>query len=182
MSQPFAASPTRAHRSTAPSWLTGTVQRAHGLMGRIPESAIALLGRFSVAAVFWKSGQTKIEGLAIDIVSGQVELGLPRLSASAVDLFRDEYRLPLIPPELGALLAAVGEHALPLLLLLGLGTRFAALGLLVMTAVIQFGVYPAAYPTHGVWAAVLLWLMVRGPGAVSLDHAWARRSPTASAR
>ncbi len=142
-------------------------------MARIPESAIALLGRFSVAAVFWKSGQTKIEGLAIDIVSGQVELGLPRLSASAIDLFRDEYRLPLIPPELGALLAAVGEHALPLLLLLGLGTRFAALGLLVMTAVIQLWVYPAAYPTHGVWAAVLLWLMVRGPGAVSLDHAWA---------
>ena len=125
----------------------------------------------SVAAVFWKSGQTKIEGLAIDIVSGSFELGMPRLSSSAVDLFRDEYQLPLISPELGATLAALGEHVLPLLLLLGLGTRFAALGLLVMTAVIQLLVYPAAYPTHGVWAAVLLWLMVRGPGAVSIDHA-----------
>jgi putative oxidoreductase len=148
---------------------------AHALMTRVPESAIALLGRFSVAAVFWKSGQTKVEGLAIDLVSGSLELGTPRLASSAVDLFRHEYRLPWLPPELAATLAAVGEHALPLLLLLGLGTRFAALGLLVMTAVIQFGVYPSAYPTHGVWAAVLLWLMVRGPGVVSLDHVWAMR-------
>lgn len=148
---------------------------AHALLARVPESAIALLGRFSVAAVFWKSGQTKVEGLAIDLVSGEFTLGLPRLSASAVDLFRDEYRLPLLPPEWAAPLAAAGEHLLPLMLLLGLGTRVAALGLLVMTAVIQWFVYPAAYPTHGVWAAVLLWLMVRGPGVVSLDHAWALR-------
>ena len=157
------------------SVLRAVIARAHGLMTRIPESAIALLGRFSVAAVFWKSGQTKIEGLAIDFVSGSFELGLPRLSSSAVDLFRDEYRLPLLSPELGAVLAAFGEHLLPLLLLLGLGTRFAALGLLAMTAVIQLLVYPAAYPTHGVWAAVLLWLMVRGPGVFSLDHLLARR-------
>jgi len=144
-------------------------------MARIPESAIALIGRFSVAAVFWKSGQTKIEGLAVDLVSGTFELGVPRLSPSAVDLFRDEYRLPLLSPELGATLAALGEHVLPLMLLLGLGTRFAALGLLLMTAVIQVLVYPAAYPTHGVWAAVLLWLMVRGPGVVSIDHVLAVR-------
>jgi putative oxidoreductase len=144
-------------------------------MQRIPESAVALLGRFSVAAVFWSSGQTKVEGLAIDLVAGQVELGWPRLAPSAVDLFRDEYRLPLLPPETAALLAATAEHLLPLLLLLGLGTRFAALGLLAMTAVIQFAVYPSAYATHGVWAAVLLWLMLRGPGVVSLDHLGARR-------
>jgi putative oxidoreductase len=169
---------TRTAGSTvAPSntLIERVVTRAHGLMARVPESAIALLGRFSVAAVFWKSGQTKVEGFAIDIVSGSVELGVPRLSSSAVDLFRDEYQLPLLPPELAALVATVGEHALPLMLLLGLGTRFAALGLLVMTAVIQFLVYPAAYPTHGVWAAVLLWLMVRGPGVVSIDHALATR-------
>lgn len=173
---------SRGDNATSTSGLRHIVALAHGWMSRIPESAIALLGRFSVAAVFWKSGQTKIEGLAIDIVSGSFELGLPRLSASAVDLFRDEYQLPLLPPELGATLAALGEHVLPLLLLLGLGTRFAALGLLVMTAVIQFLVYPGAYPTHGVWAAVLLWLMVRGPGAVSLDHLIARRSPPVTGR
>ncbi len=158
------------------------VHLAHGWMRRIPESAIALLGRFSVAAVFWKSGQTKIEGLAIDLVSGTFEIGWPRLSASAVDLFRDEYKLPLLPPELGAVMAALGEHALPVLLLLGLGTRFAALGLLGMTAVIQLLVYPSAYATHGVWAAVLLWLVVRGPGAVSVDHLLARRFGAAPQR
>lgn len=171
--------PESASRPTAGAAVRPRLDRlvttVHALMAHIPESAIALLGRFSVAAVFWKSGQTKIEGLAIDIVSGSVELGLPRLSSAAVELFRDEYQLPLISPELGASLAALGEHVLPLLLLLGLGTRFAALGLLVMTAVIQLLVYPAAYPTHGVWAAVLLWLMVRGPGVVSLDHLVAAR-------
>jgi len=161
--------------STTPSPITDLITRAHALMARIPESAVALLGRFSVAAVFWKSGQTKIEGLQIDIVDGSFELGWPRLSSSAVDLFRDEYQLPLLPPELGAVMAAAGEHVLPLLLLAGLGTRFAALGLLGMTAVIQFLVYPGAYPTHGVWAAVLLWLMVRGPGRLSIDHWLARR-------
>jgi putative oxidoreductase len=154
------------------------VRGARWLAGRLsalPHSPIALLGRFSVAAVFWNSGQTKIEGLAINLVNGTFELGMPRLAPSAVDLFRDEYRLPLLAPELGALLAAVGELVLPLLLLLGLGTRLAALGLLAMTAVIQFLVYPGAYATHGVWAAVLLWLMARGPGVVSVDHLLAAR-------
>lgn len=145
------------------------------VLAAIPEWSIALLARFSIAAVFWRSGQTKVEGFAVDLVAGTFEPGVPRLAASAVDLFRDEYRLPLLPPEAAAVLAALGEHALPLMLLVGLGTRLAALGLLVMTAVIQFFVYPGAYATHGVWAALLLWLMVRGPGAVSIDHALARR-------
>ena len=144
-------------------------------MARIPEDLIALLGRFSIAAVFWKSGQTKIEGFAVDLVEGSVQLGWPRLSDSAVALFHYEYDLPLLSPQLGAVLAALGEHILPVLLLLGLGTRFAALGLLVMTAVIQFLVYPGAYATHGVWAAVLLYLMARGPGRVSLDELIGRR-------
>ena len=100
---------------------------------------------------------------------------MPRLADSAVFLFREEYQLPLLAPEWGAAMAATGEHVLPVLILLGLGTRFAALGLLAMTAVIQFLVYPGAYATHGVWAAVLLWLLARGPGVVSLDHVLARR-------
>ncbi len=172
---PPSSPPSSGTGVSAQPLLDRLTTRSHALMARIPGSLIALLGRFSVAAVFWKSGQTKIEGLAIDIVSGSFELGMPRLSSSAVDLFRDEYQLPLVSPELGAMLAALGEHVLPLMLLLGLGTRFAALGLLVMTAVIQLLVYPAAYPTHGVWAAVLLWLMVRGPGVMSLDHLLAKR-------
>ncbi len=143
---------------------------ARRVVASIPESAVALLARFSLAGVFWRSGQTKVEGFAIDLVDGRVDLGWPRLSANAVDLFREEYRLPLLPPEWGALLAATGEHMLPALLLVGLATRFSAAGLLAMTAVIQLLVYPGAWPTHGVWAAALLWLMLRGPGAVSLDH------------
>jgi putative oxidoreductase len=150
--------------------LAGLVTKVNQAMARVPHSFIALLGRFAIAGVFWKSGQTKLEGLAIDIVEGTFQFGWPRLSESAVDLFRDEYRLPLLSPELAATLATVGEHMLPVFILLGLGTRLAALGLLVMTAVIQLLVYPGAWPTHGVWAAVLLWLMARGPGVVSLDH------------
>jgi putative oxidoreductase len=147
----------------------------HAAFARVPESLIALLGRVALAGVFWRSGQTKVEGFAVDLVEGHFELGWPRLADSAVVLFREEYRLPLLPPETAALLAAGAEHVLPLMLLLGLGTRLAALGLLGMTAVIQGMVYPGAWPTHGVWAAVALWLMARGPGAVSLDHLLAQR-------
>jgi len=149
------------------------------LLARIPDSLIALLGRFSIAAVFWLSGQTKIEGLAIDLVQGQFQLGWPHLSASAVFLFESEYALPLIPPVWAATAAALAEHVLPILILVGLATRLSALGLLVMTLVIQVFVYPGAYPTHGVWATVLLYLIARGPGAVSLDHWLARRGPAA---
>jgi len=150
--------------------LSRGVRLVINLFERIPRSLIALLARFSIAALFWKSGQTKIEGLAIDIVEGNVSLGWPRLAESAVELFRDEYKVPLLPPELAALMAASAEHALSLLILVGLATRFSALGLLVMTAVIQVFVYPDAYPTHGVWAAVLLYLIATGPGKVSIDH------------
>jgi putative oxidoreductase len=154
---------------------TTALRRTIALFGRVPDSLIALLGRFSIAAVFWKSGQTKVEGLAIDIVSGEFTLGMPRLSDSVVGLFRDEFRLPLIPPEIAAPMAAFAEHLFPILILVGLATRFSALALLVMTATIQIFVYPDAYPTHGVWAAVLLYLVARGPGAVSIDHFIARR-------
>lgn len=151
------------------------LRRSRALCERLPHSAIALLARFSIAAVFWKSGQTKVEGLEIDLVGGVFHLGWPRLSKTAVDLFRDEYALPLLPPEWAALLAASAEHLLPVLLLAGLATRLSALGLLGMTAVIQLFVYPDAYPTHGVWAAVLLYLVARGAGVVSIDHVISRR-------
>lgn len=146
------------------------VRAVIGLLGRLPDTLIALVARFSIAAVFWSSGQTKVDGLAINFVTGDFRLGWPRLSDSAVDLFKDEYKLPLIPPELAAPLAATAEHVLPLLILVGLATRFSALGLLGMTLVIQLFVYPGAYATHGTWAAVLLFLIAHGPGKVSLDH------------
>lgn len=147
---------------------------ATGLLARIPDSLIALIGRFSIAAVFWKSGQTKIDGFAIDIISADFQFGWPRLSDSVIALFQDEYRLPLIAPELAAPIAAFAEHFFPALLLLGLATRFSVLALLIMTLTIQIFVYPDAYPTHGVWAAVLLAIVARGPGMISLDH-WLER-------
>lgn len=148
------------------------LQRLPAALASLPwaDDLLALLARVSIAGVFWRSGQTKVEGFAIDLVEGRVELGWPRLADQTVDLFRDEYRLPLLSPELAAVLATWAEHLLPLALLLGLATRLSAFGLLGMTAVIQLLVYPAAWPTHGVWAAVLLMLVLRGPGAWSLDR------------
>lgn len=142
---------------------------------KIPHSLIAFIARFSIAAVFWKSGQTKIEGLAIDLFDGTFQIGLPHLADSTIPLFKSEYALPLLSPELAAHLAASAEHVFPVLILFGLATRFSALALLGMTLTIQLFVYPDAYPTHGTWAAVLLYLMARGPGVLSIDHLIARR-------
>ena len=96
------------------------------------------------------------------------------VNENAVALFAEEYKLPLISPWLGAHLAAFAEHFFPLLLVIGLASRFSALALLGMTAVIQVLVYPGAWPTHGVWAACFLLVIARGPGAISLDAAIAR--------
>lgn len=142
---------------------------------RIPYSLIAFVARFSIAAVFWKSGQTKVEGLVIDIVSGDIQLGWPRLSDSVVPLFKEEYQLPFVSPALAALMAGYAEHFFPLLILLGLATRLSALALLGMTLTIQLLVYPGAYPTHGTWAAILLLLLAQGPGKLSIDHWIAKR-------
>ncbi|WP_368563495.1 DoxX family protein [Pseudoxanthomonas sp. UTMC 1351] len=152
------------------------VDHTIAIFSRIPHSTIALLARFSVAMTFWMSGQTKIEGLVLDPINATVEFGWPRISDSALELFRSEYALPLIPPELAAPMAAIAEHVLPLLLLVGLASRFSAFALLVMTLVIQVFVYPSAFATHGLWAALMLYLMAKGPGVVSLDHLVARRA------
>ena len=163
-----------ALRAGAVTGVATAVGRIHRAFAGIPHSFIAAIARFSIAAVFWKSGQTKIEGFAIDVVDRTFTIGIPRFADSTVDLFRDEYRLPLLPPEVAALLATVAEHVLPILLLLGLATRLSAFALLGMTLVIQLLVYPSAYPVHGVWAAVLLYLMAHGPGTISIDAALAR--------
>ncbi len=124
---------------------------AHRLFAAVPDNLLLFASRLFPAAIFWQSGQTKVEGFA--------------LNDSVLFLFEEEYKLPLLPPELAATLATIGEHVFPVLLVLGLGTRFAALALLGMTAVIQVFVYPDAWPTHGVWAIALLWVLAKGPGA-----------------
>jgi len=176
VSRASTASNTSAAPGGAPATAAGqALAGVRALLARIPHSAIALLARFSLASVFWSSGQTKVQGLAINIVSGEFQLGWPHLAPQAVDLFRDEYKLPLLPPDIAATLAATAEHVLPLLLLLGLATRLSAAGLLGMTLVIQLLVYPGAYAVHGTWAALLLLLIAHGPGVVSLDHVLSRR-------
>lgn len=171
MSTDSAAAPRRGSASPV-----HPITRLHAALARIPDDLIALLARISLAVTFWTSGQTKIEGFVLDPVGFSFEAGVPRLSESAVELFRSEYALPVLPPETAALLAAVTEHVLPALLFVGLATRLSALGLLAMTLVIQLFVYPAAYATHGLWAALALLLMARGAGRASLDHLLARRT------
>src|SRR6476469_781105 len=132
------------------------VAKIIALFESIPYALIALIARVAPAAVFWQSGQTKISGWHV--------------SDNAIYLFREEYKLPLIDPVVAAHLAAFAEHFFPILLILGLATRFAALALLGMTLVIEIFVYPGAWPTHGTWAACFLILITRGAGAWSLDH------------
>ena len=126
------------------------------VFGKIPEDLLLLLARIFPAAVFWQSGRTKVEGVA--------------LNDTAVFLFQEEYRLPLIDPVLAAHAAAVAEHLFPALLVLGIATRLSAFALLVMTATIQVFVYPDAWPTHGTWAALFLLVIARGPGRMALDR------------
>jgi putative oxidoreductase len=141
--------------------VAGLILRANALMAAIPYWLIALVARLSIAGVFWRSGQTKVEGWHI--------------TDATLFLFKDEYKLPLIDPTLAAYLATFAEHFFPVLLVIGFATRFAALSLLIMTLVIQIFVYPEAWPTHGTWAACFLILMAQGPGKLSLDHLIAQR-------
>ena len=135
-------------------WLARLARAAAWLT---PHSLLALVNRVAIAAIFWQSARTKVEGWFT-------------ISDSAYALFREEYQLPWLPPELAAQLATVAEHAFAVLLVLGLCTRLSALGLLGMTLVIQVFVYPDAWPTHLSWAGLMLYLVGRGAGAVSLDR------------
>lgn len=123
----------------------------------VPDDLLALASRLAIAGIFFLSGRTKVKGF-LTVTDG------------AIELFRTEYKLPLLPPELAAHLAAYAEHLFPLLLVLGLFTRLSALSLLGMTLVIQLFVYPSAWPTHLSWAALLLYLIGRGGGRLSLDR------------
>lgn len=147
--------------SSAPAGKWSGLWAVRDRLDAIPLSFVSPCARLFPAAVFWQSGQTKLEGWQV--------------SESAVLLFQEEYRLPVLDPLLAAHLAAVAEHLLPVLLVLGLATRLSAAALLGMTLVIQFLVYPDAWPTHGVWATCFLLLIARGPGVFSLDALLARR-------
>ncbi len=133
--------------------MTDLFARARNRLEAVSYALLALPLRLALATVFWNSGTTKLANWD-----------------TAVALFTDEYRLPLLPPELAAYIAASIELSMPVMLVLGLLTRPAAAVLLGMTTVIELFVYPQAWPTHIQWAAMLLVLLCRGAGALSLDH------------
>jgi putative oxidoreductase len=129
------------------------------LSGVLPESLVLAFVRVVLAGIFWRSGRTKV-----------VEGSWFQLSDTTYELFRTEYAGVPLPPEFAAVMATTAEHLLPALLLVGLFTRFSALGLIGMTLVIQFFVYPDAWwPEHSLWTALALILIVRGAGQFSLD-------------
>ena len=128
------------------------------MLESVPYAVLALPLRAAVAVVFWNSAMAKLANWDTTIA-----------------LFTDEYQVPLLPPELAAYMAATIELTTPILLMLGLLTRAAALVLLGMTTVIEVFVYPQAWPTHIQWAAMLLILLCRGPGKLSIDHLLWRR-------
>ena len=134
------------------AWVMAMAHR----LERSPHWLHALLCRWGVAAVFWRSGQTKVHGWTIN--------------ETTFDLFRDEYRGPLLPPEVAAVAATVAEHLFPVLLVVGLASRLSALALLGMTLVIQVFVYPGSWPDHLLWASALVYVVARGPGTLALDH------------
>lgn len=143
--------------------------RATSLAARLlPPSVLLLVQRLGIASIFFLSGRTKVTGLLT-------------ITDRTYELFRGDYRLPLVPPELAAHAATYSEHLFPILLVLGLGTRFAALALLGMTSVIEIFVYPDAWPTHLSWAGLLLPIVALGGGRWSLDAVLGRRlGPRAS--
>lgn len=139
------------------------LERGRALAERVPYSVVALASRLAVAGVFWRSGQTKVSEWSI--------------REETFFLFREEYKVPLLPPDLAAYLSTVAEHLFPVLLLIGFASRLSALALFGMTMVIQLFVFPSGWSEHILWLSLLLLIIARGPGAISLDHLiWMRAS------
>ncbi len=133
--------------------MTPYIGRVLAHLESVPYALLALPLRLALATVFWNSGTSKLANWN-----------------TTIELFTEEYKVPLLPPEIAAYMAASIELTAPVLLVLGLATRPVALVLLGMTAVIEIFVYPQAWPTHLQWAAMLLVLLCRGPGKLSVDH------------
>jgi putative oxidoreductase len=134
------------------------VANARQLLGRFPLSIIELAMRVGVASVFFKSGLTKIASWDL-----------------TVQLFDDEYRVPLLSPDVAAYLGTFNELVCSTLVAFGIAARFGAAALLGMTLVIQTFVYPENWSEHLLWASILAYVLSRGPGVLSVDHLIARK-------
>ena len=129
------------------------IDRLRRAAARFPLSLIELGLRIAVGATFFRSGMLKLESFD-----------------TAITLFRDEYRLPLLPPEVAAYMGTTVELSAPVLLVLGLGARLGAAALLFMTLTIQFLVYPDNWPEHLMWGSILAYVLSRGAGKLSIDR------------
>jgi putative oxidoreductase len=138
--------------------LLARLDRPRAAARRFPLSLIEFGMRLAVGATFFRSGLLKYESFD-----------------TAIALFRDEYRLPLLPPELAAILGTAVELSAPVLLVLGVGARFGAAALLAMTLTIQFLVYPENWPEHLMWGSILAYVLSRGAGKLSIDRLVALR-------
>ncbi|MDP1701302.1 MAG: DoxX family protein [Aestuariivirga sp.] len=144
--------------------LGGLIERANAIVRAIAQPSLTqLVLRFGLAVPFWRSGVNKWDGFL-------------QLNDVAILLFSSEFQLhlpggpyPFPAPAAMAFAAGAAEILLPILLVLGLATRFAAAGLLLMTLVVQLTV-PGGWPLHVAWAAMALGIMAWGPGRASLDH------------
>jgi putative oxidoreductase len=136
-----------------PAILTTRLSQAIALLDRFPPSLLQLMFRIAIAAVFWSSGLTKIASWD-----------------TTMALFRDEYMVPLLPPEIAAATSATFELSCSALIVVGLATRLATMPLLGMTFVIEVFVYPEYWTQHLMWASALLFLLTKGAGVFSLDH------------
>ncbi len=145
--------------------MAGVVGKTTELFSRIPYAVIGLLGRLSLAWLFWADGRARV-GHAWNILE-------PR--AATMAMFRGGYDIRYVPYEAAAIAVQVAETVLPVLLAVGLATRFAALGLLVLIVVFEVFVHPGPYAIHGAWAALLLMLIKFGPGSLSVDESLGRR-------
>lgn len=135
-----------------PSLMT-RVRQLTDRLGLLPLSVIQLMARIGLAMIFWRSGQSKLANWDLTL-----------------QLFANEYKVPVLPPEIAASMAVAVEVGAPILLVLGLFTRIATLPMIGMTLVIQIFVYPMAWVDHLIWMTLLLLLLSRGPGVFSLDH------------
>jgi putative oxidoreductase len=138
-----------------PTGIAGLYRSLYKALERIPIALPVLVMRVGIALVFWRAGRSK----------------LPLGNDNTVTLFREEYQLPILPPEVVAYLATAVELSCPVLLVIGFLTRPAAAILLAQTLAIQLFVYPMNYPDHLLWAGPLLYLLLRGPGKWSFDAA-----------
>jgi putative oxidoreductase len=140
----------------------GHLLDARALLERVPFSLVQLVCRLAIVGVFLRAGMQKLAGWETTLA-----------------LFSEEYKVPLLPPELAATMSVATEVGCSLLLLLGLATRLATLSFFGMILTIQLFVFPQAWPEHLTWTGLLLVLLTRGAGAVSVDHVlgrWIERS------